>query len=366
MPTYKGVKKTMPKKSTKKPVKIQIKKKTVSKSVKKTEETPKNIVVKKVVKDEKEKIKEATTPTQLKVSGWKKKLKAEKTRLQPRVLRPKEELWEKKKKEKKTKRRKGLIILLDGLGKTGKTNFGLTAVDFKGFEGKRRIIPKGSPVYVLDTENAVEDEADFNFAEAMDSDEIIIENCFVEHPVTKEIDPSASLEKLEEWAYSLSDVKQGTLIIDNFTDYCEWAYYKLVDKVLGIGFDEDGKEKKAPMPIQYKWRTKKVKSFLRKLRNIGINVILVAQTKDEWVNEGGGALGGRKTGLQETDALKGTDYWVDIIARYEKEQHDDGSVTRRIVVLDSRFETEDMLDRDYIIEGNPTFASIVELFKDLL
>jgi len=314
-------------------------------------------------------VSEATPPEDVKVAGWKKKLRTGKVKA--RVLRSKEDTWDQARIDNKDrgKRKKGLVILLDGGSKVGKTNFTFTPADFDGFEGKRRIIPAGHPIYVLDTENASEDEADFNFPEHIDGGNIIIHNCFVENPITKEIDPTKSIEELEEWAYALSDDEQGTLVIDNFSDYCDWAYFKLVDKILGIGFDDDGKEKKKPIPIQYKWRTKKVKSFLRRLRNINMNVILVAQTKDEWASSGSGAMDGYKTGNQISEVLKGSDYWVDVIARYEKEtigSGDDKETIRTLRVIDSRFETENMKGRSYELTGNPTFSDLIDLFKDLL
>lgn len=332
-----------------------------------------NIVKKEVseekAKDEKTDIEEAPSPENINVAGWKKKLAEKNVALQPRSLRPKSELWDtmkNEKTEKKTKKEKGFIILVDGLGKVGKSHFALSAVDFKGFTGKRRIIPPGSPVYVLDTENATEDEADFNFPKQVDNGQILIKNCFVENTITKEIDPTKSLELLEEWAYSLTDEKRGTIIIDNFTDYCEWTYYKLVDKILGVGFNQDGVEKKGVAPVQYKWRNKKVKSYLRRLRNIPLNIILIAQVKDEYDNSTGGAFDSKKTGQLKTDAIEKVDYWVDMLARVNKRQNEDGSVTRILEVIESRFETVNMKDREYVIEGDPNYNALIDLIKDLI
>jgi hypothetical protein len=283
--------------------------------------------------------------------------------MQPRILRPKTELWDKKVANAKTKREKGIIVLVKGLPKVGKTNMELSSVDFEGYEGKHRILPPGKPVYVLDTENATEDEAYMHFAKHVKSGGIIIENCFVENLATKEIDPTASMEKLEEWAYSLTEETVGTLGIDNFTDYCDWAYYKLVDKILGIGFTADGKERKHPLPVQYKWMRKKIKSFLKRLRNIGINVILVAQVKAEWA--GDGDLESRKTGRFVMEGMEGSDYWVDVVCEYEKEIVD-GEIVRKLTVTDSRFEKQKMTGKEYVLEGDPTFSGLVDLFKDVL
>lgn len=311
---------------------------------------------------------EAETPESVNVAGWKKKLEIEKANLMPRSLKPKTELWDKKKAEKKTegKRKKGLVIFIYAKPKAGKSRFGLTSSQFEGFTGKKRILPKGYPTYVLDTENAVEDEAEINFVEQVNQGKIIIENCFIENPLTKEIEPIKSMEKIEEWAYSLEKEENGTLVIDTFTDYCEFAYYKLVDKVLGIKFNEDGKEKKAVMPMQYKWKTKKIVSFLRSLRNFKMNIILIAHAKDEYIKTGDGAMDFAKTGKIIANALDDADYWVDIVAVMDKVSDDDGTVHRKFVVTESRFETKDMKGMEYTLEEDISLSALVDLFKTVL
>jgi len=351
-PTNKIIKKTTVAKPVKKTVSAKVSKK-ISKKVVSKPDTP---IVKKPA------IEEADSPEDIKVSGWKKNIKAGRA---PRILRPKVETWDVYKEERKTvKRKRGVLILVDGLPKVGKTNIALSAVNFEGHVGKRRDIPPGKPVYVLDTENATEDEADFHFGDNMDEGDIIIRSIFIERPDTKEIDPVKSLEELEEWAYALTEETRGTLIIDNFTDYCDWVYYKLVDVILGYGFDDDGVEKQKPTPMQYKWRNKKIKTFLRRLRFMPINIVLIAQVKAEW-ESGKGAYDGRKTGEYITEAIEGLQYWVDIVARYEKD-YENNEVVRRLIITDSRFETKDMKGRKYEIEGDPTFQGIIDLFKDLL
>lgn len=358
------IRKVKSKKTVKKTTKS---KKTVPKP-KKTSEKAKTIIKMTPSSKKTPVVEEADTPENSKVAGWKTGVATKKAFLRrPKILRPKKELWGKLKEVKRKKKRiNGIFVFVDGLEKTGKTNISLSAVKFKGFNGKRRILPPGKPVYVLDTENASEDEADFNFPDYIDEGDILIKNCFVENPLTKEIDPTKSLDLLEEWAYSLTDEKVGTLVIDNFTDYCDWVYYKLVDVVLGIGFTADGKPKRNPMPIEYQWRNKKIKDFLRRLRNIPLNVILIAQVKEEWGNTGGGPMDGYRTGGYESNVLKGTKYWVDVIARYEKIAEDNGKVTRKLVIKDSRFETKDMAGREYTLKGDPTFQGIIDLIKDLI
>ena len=101
------------------------------------------------------------------------------------------------------------------MAKAGKTRFGLTASQFEGFEGKKRDIPKGYPLYALDTEAAVEDEAEMKFWDELIDNNIIIKNAYVENSITKEVDPTASLELLEDFAYALSNETEGTILIDS-------------------------------------------------------------------------------------------------------------------------------------------------------
>jgi len=309
-------------------------------------------------------IEEADAPESIEVKGWKKKLEEKKEKLKPKILRPKSELWDKRLTEKKEtgKRRKGIVIVIDGMRKAGKTNIALSSSRFEGFEGKRRIIPKGYPVYVLDTEDAVDDERDFNYH---DIDDIIIENVFIEDPITKELDPLKSMDKLQEWAYSLKDEEEGTLIIDTFTDYCEWAKWKL-EELKQVPHNPIGKKQARLTRYDFGWLYKRVNTFLRTLRHMKINVILIAKVKDEWINpDPSNQYSAYKTGDFLTEATKGFDYWVDVIARYTKIKTTNG-VLRRVEVLDSRFETVDMKNRKYVLEGDPTIDGLVKLFKDLL
>lgn len=328
-----------------------------------------NVITKRVVPAPPKQIKEnmeADTPESPEVSGWKKKIADKEELLKPRILRTKAEIWDIKKNQKKTKRKKGLVIFVYAMQKVGKTHFALTASNFEGFEGQRRIIPKGYPAYVVDSENSVEDEAEIKFPDEKDNDKILISNCYVEDPRTKENNPTKSMELMEEEAYALSNEEDGTIIIDTFTDYCEFTYYKMVDKILGIGFDQDGKENKTPIPIQYKWRTKKSVSFLRALRNFKMNVILTAQGKEETVG-GDGPLDYHKTGKIIADALDKAVFWVDVICVLDKYTDESGNLVRKLVVTDCRFETANMENRTYELENeNITVENLIGLFSDLL
>ncbi len=364
MPPKKSIKKKIPKKSSKKSKKTIPKRNIIKKSGKKV--IPKKITKRIPKKDSvsNSEIEMADPPANIKIKSWQKGLGEEKKLLQAKVLRPKSELWDKRKIIQKTdKKKSGVVVFVDGLEKSGKTNFEITVTRFKGFKGRRRMIPAGSPLYLLDTEFSAEDEADYNFCEEVDNGDIIIQNVFVEDRLTKIINPSQSADMLEEWAYSLKDELVGTIGIDTFTDYCNWLKWDLEEKK--GGHTADGKPKSKLSRFDFGELYKRVNTFLRNLKRMRLNVILIAKVKEDWIS-GADQYSGYWNGKYKSDATKGFGYWVDIIARYEKIKHDDGSVTRTLKVIDSRFETVDMKGRKYELTGDPTFEGLINLFKDLI
>jgi hypothetical protein len=375
--------KIVPKKkiSKKKSTKKSTKKKTIPKKniVKKTS---KKVIPKKITKRIPKKIPVSNTeietadpPLNIKIQAWKTGMELEKAGItQSRVLRPKSELWDKRKEiQKKGKRKSGLVVFVDGLTKAGKSNFAHSAVDFKGFKGKKRDIPAGYPCYVLDTDLGSVDEAEYSKFDKITEGKLIVEEVFEEHPITKILDPIKSIEKLEEWTYAIKEENVGTLVIDTFTDYCKWLQWKLEE--MKIGHDEEGNLKKDKKTGKTKklsrydwgWLYKRVNTFLRTVKKMNINVILLAKVKKDYANpEPNNQYSAYWTGDYNAEATKGFDYWVDIIARYTKTKNDDGSVTRMLEISDSRFETVDQRNRKKEISGNPTFEGLINLFKDLI
>ena len=310
-------------------------------------------------------------PTQSKIglkkpAGWKEKLAEKKQKIMPRVLKSKLETWDTIKPSQE-KREKGIVLLIFAMHKVGKTHFAMTAAESdKPFIGKYRTIPPASPVYIIDSEAADEDELDAKFSKLREK--IHIKECYVEGE-NGVIDPIKSMEAMEEWAYALRDEQRGTIVIDTITDYCEFAYYKLVN-VLGpkYGFDENGVEIKKLAPIQYKWRTKQIVTFLRNLRKFKMNVILIAQGKPEY-DQGDSVMESKKTGKIIADAIEKVGFWVDAIAVMDKTVDDQG-ILRRLVVTDSRFETNDQSEMkavNYTLENDQiTFGNLLNLFKKVI
>lgn len=350
-----------PKKSTKRIVK---------KAPAKKKSKPKRIV-KKPVKQEKPETEEAKIPVETSVAGWRKKLKKGKDTKKARVMRPKSELWDKrreeivKRAESGEKIETGFVIHLKGLRKVGKSHFAQSAVEFEGFEGEKFRLGPGAPVYIIDTESAAEIIAGTKFAEQMQAGLIIPFNAVVKRG--NKIFYTESFDLVEELVFSLVEEKSGTLVIDNWTDVVDWAFHKLVEH-LGYGFKSDGiTPKREVTPMQRRWMNKKLNNILRYLREIGMNVLLLAPLKPEYRSTGPGPYDFEKTGgFEPMYSAKGEDFWFDLIVTYEKIKNEDGTVTRRLYIEDSRFETVDMKGREYIIEKDPTFTDFINLFSDML
>ena len=303
-------------------------------------------------------------PTQ-EVAGWKKKL----AEMAPKakVIRPKTETWDKLKEEQVEKRKRGelleigLVIIIDGLSKAGKTRFLCSATSFHGYQGKRFNVVPGNPVFVLDTEKASDIEANVTYPEEYDKGDIIVKRCYIEKKGV--FDPKASFDELEEWALSLQSTKSGTLGIDKWSDACDWVIYKLLER-LNISWDDDGIPDQKISPNQYVWKNIKLKTLLKRLRNLGLNIILVCQSKEEVVKTGKGVYDFEKTGGLLTEGAKGQEGLADFICRFEKETDKDGNIKYSMLVTDSRFESKTL--KRYKIDGEPTFSSLIELIKEKL
>jgi len=314
-------------------------------------------------------IKEAKAPIGITKAGWKDAIPNKPGMVKAKVLKAKSETWDIIREAPIEKRTKGLVIYVYSMEKAGKTNFEQTASRFAGFNGKKRNIPQGWPAYTLDTENAVMDEVEINFYEELKAKKIMVHNCFIEDPKTREVDPIEAMREIEEWSYTLEKEKVGTLIIDNFTDYCDYAYFKMisVNSKSGPGFAE-WKAAKKPTPDQQKWQTKKAVEFLRKLRNMEINIILTAQGKSETkkTDDPENTLGWEYTGKIIADAVKKSGFWADVIAVITKDPNDEIGVTRKLTVVDCRFESVNADDGYELIGDQITFTNLINLFKDKL
>jgi hypothetical protein len=339
----------------------------VSKPVK--DEVPKNIVKKPVADPDEEETDVSSPPVNPKVGGWKNKIKQKADvieNLTPKILRTKADTWDSISNKDEPALEKGLFILVFANEKVGKSYLGCTSSKFEGYKGKKRIIPAGWPSYILDSENSVKAEALTNFVEQYKQNKIKVHNYSIRKAGTKRRDTKATMSELDDFVLSLEKEEQGTLVVDTFTEYCDCAQDRLVE-VVGKGYNEDHVPVKKLMPIQYNWRTKEVVDLLHTMRDFKINIILICQAKDEYVNETSNPLESTKSGQILADALKKTNYWVDAICVMEKDTDDDGYVERRLYVKDSRFEDKDTnKDEMVLVNENISLTNLVNLFKHKL
>lgn len=277
-------------------------------------------------------------------------------------------------------RTKGFLFLIEGKGKTGKTHFAQSSVKFRGYTSKYRNIPPGRPVYVLEADAANRDEAETKWYKYLPSNKnpeglIHIGNCFVESEATGFVDPEATLKNFYAGMFSLRDVKEGTLVVDPFTMVCEYVIFVYMlkhtdeDGEFDITFDEFLKPSRKITITEYQYRKKLIYELLRKLRMFNINVILIGNVKPIY-SDNVSIYKKKPTGQYESDVQKGTEYWVDAIGRFYKQDtkklitSDDGTKTtkdvtkRYLSVTDCRFEDAELLSDKYVFEA-PEFSDVI-------
>ena len=334
----------------------------------------KKIIIKKPIETKTDKPVQADIPKKIDTAGIPEKIvsrgKKIKIKKAPKRLKTMEETWETvKPKEKGSIRTKGLRILLYGKFKVGKTHLAQSSVLFKGFKGKKREIPMGSPVYILDTEEeSALDIADDKFEKYLIDGTMKIKQCGIRDPETNKLDKAESLITLESFTEVLLSQDHGTIVIDTLTDYGDWLYFVLVNKVLPEKYDFDElweKETENLLPFQYTWKKMHNVKFLRNLRATRMNVILIAQGKDEYEVQSANPKKGEKMKMSKTGAIIAdvdakTGHWVDITALLDK----DLSGERKLTITNSRF--EDQHASYPVITGNITFDKIVEVISHKL
>jgi hypothetical protein len=333
------------------------------------------IVVKTTQKVDKNKPTSAPIPEKNKSAGIKEKIekraKQIKIKKAPKRLRSMEETWDTVEPlDENFKEVLGLKFLIYGPEKSGKSHLSQDILNFEEYEGRTRIIPCGSPVYVLDTEvGRAYEVAKQKFREHLLDGTLKVKQCNVKDPVTKKTDKANSLRILTDFALSVLEEEQGTLIIDTVTDFGDWLYSVLVTEVLGdeYGFDEWGAEIKKVAPVQYAWKRKENVDILRALRDTKLNVILLGQARDEYEkpkkNKKGKAnmFDNKPTGAIIADVDKKTGHWVDVICLLEKDKQ---TGKRKITITDSAF--EEKVAKMIEITDDVTISGIVNALKDKL
>ena len=334
----------------------------------------KEIVRKKI--QVKNKPKQADIPKKSKTSGIKDKIekraKEIKSVRKPKRLRTFEDTWETLESfDENAKEVLGLKFLIYGLEKVGKSHLAHETLNFLGYEGKTRIVPPGSPAFILDTEVGRSYEVSKQkFREHLLNGSLKVKQCNIKDPITKKTDKTQSLRILTDWALSVLEKEEGTLIIDTLTDFGDWLYSVLLTEVLpeDYGFDEWGAEIKKVAPFQYAWKKRENIDILRALRDTKMNVIFIGQGKDEYEKPKKKKKGKKenvfdikKTGAILPDVDPKTGHWVDVICLIEK---DDITGKRKITITKSAFEDEvaEMIE----ITEDISITGIVNAIKDKL
>jgi hypothetical protein len=247
-------------------------------------------------------------------------------------------------------KRMKLHIAVHGLQKSGKTRFCMSAADFKGLkiehEGRKVVIPGGSPVVVIGTEDGSRQLATQVPEEYLDK--VFIREVYRENPDTFECDPLLSLQEVDKVLSGLRFMKKGTIVIDSFPDIVGWMNGVLRMKVLKIDPSE------RVQPSDYFWRNDKMVGMVRKLFSVeNVHVMLTGQ--DEEVVRDAKLT---PTGIFRPNWYKKVPYWVDFVIKIVKTESREG-LSRWMEVEDTRFEPpEGFRPPPKIIP--PTFEELVK------
>lgn len=265
-------------------------------------------------------------------------------------------LWDEE--EEIDKRQETLIISIRGLQKVGKTHLLMSSVeldtiDFMGFK-----INSGRPLYYIDLENAAKLEREHHFEKYKKDIKIKTPVVFDENNKIDYVQSYKNFVNLIDEIFNSVDT--GILCIDGASFIGDATYYLLIDKVLGIGFNELGKPNKKPQPHEYTWRKKEHKELFTKLRYMKIPVFLTNKVKKETAPDQEKNYF-KYTGSYIEDSIEGTPYHYDMEITLEKEIKD-ADIVRVAKIYDSRFEEETVPVLRYTIE-NPSMQKIFDRLK---
>jgi hypothetical protein len=210
---------------------------------------------------------------------------------------------------------KGIVVAIIGEDKVGKTVTALSAVfqrePLEVIWGPT--IPPGCPVFLIDTENAAHMAAKF-YGEEFQKKNIGVTNVYREDPETKELDPIASYQAFIDAIYSLAHQQTGTIIVDSWTDICQWCNSTLRIKILDVGPATSGFQSDIKASDWW-WRSDQMETFLKLFRRIQCNIIITAKVKDKWGEKYDAKSGKKKqghTGELVPDWYRNTGYWMDM------------------------------------------------------
>jgi hypothetical protein len=183
--------------------------------------------------------------------------------------------------------RKGLKIGVYGDPEVGKSFFGDTCPP---------------PVFVIDTDLAAVKLAKQHFPQK----DIRVCEVKVVSEVTMQPDPIKSMYELENAIIALKSVQQGTIVVDNVTDYwqfvCAWMETQATRRT------KSGQ----PMRFEYAMANERYKYFIMRLLVMPITVVLIAQSQQAYTEDG------RETNIAKPRWQKQSPFWTDIVLHFEK------------------------------------------------
>lgn len=238
---------------------------------------------------------------------------------------------------------RGHIIIIGGDTGAGKTHLAVDMVNVPEMNLGYRRVPSGRPVFVISTGPSPKDEILRNYAEHYGKT-IFFKNCYIEDKKTGLIDPIATLNLMNRKLSALKGRKKGTVIIEDWTLYCALMLYSYMvtsggKEAKGISFNEFLRPEKPLSPTEHQYKARLIDEILLSLENkFPMNIVLVANLKDEIVTTGSKAFDFEKTGDKIEDMQKGSDRRSDIVVRMWKQEDDEGLIKRHLLIKKSRFE----------------------------
>lgn len=252
---------------------------------------------------------------------------------------------------------KGIILLIPGDVGTGKTRFGVDFSNYKGHNLEYRIIPPGLPLFIIATDPSPYHELMSTYPELMwktnkdgNPEGIFYVNCNVTDPSTGYVDPVLTLAEINKYMSSLKDLS-CTIVIEDWSIYCAFVLYAYMLSE-GKSFSSFLKPEKELVPTEYQYKERVIDRVLLSFQNDYIaNVILIANSKDKYVNKGKSIYDSVVVG-QIPDVSKGTDRKVDVVATMYKSEMGN-NIIRKMMITKSRFEGE-IVNKDNIVIIRPS------------
>jgi hypothetical protein len=203
--------------------------------------------------------------------------------------------------------KRGIKVGAYGSPETGKSYFGMTCPE---------------PIYVIDSELAAVKLAKQHFAQK----DIRVCEVKVISEETMQPDAIASMYEFENAIVSLKDIKSGTILVDNVTDY--WQYVCAYMEENATRRTKSGQ----PLRFEYAMANERYKYFIMRLLTSPASVVLVAQSQKAYDSEG------KETSVSTARWQKQTPFWVDIVLHFDKNMIQGGQIVHEATMEKCRLQ----------------------------